>query len=193
MPYPPEHKPKTHARIVEVASRLFRAEGYRATGVDKLMSAAGLTRGGFYAHFRDKAQLLVEALDRAFDESSENLFARGLEGVEGEDWVRAASNRYLSPEHRAGMADGCAVPSLGSEVARASRPVQKAFAKRVERMLDGMTARLGGGAEARRRAIGLLSTWVGALLLSRAVGEKKLGEEILDAARETRTKRSRAR
>lgn len=183
MPYSPEHKPKTHARIVAVASRLFRQEGFQATGVDRLMSAAGLTRGGFYAHFRDKAQLLIESLERAFDESHANLLERGHEELEGEEWARAASRRYLSDEHRAGLADGCAVPALGAEVARAPRSVQKVFARRIDGLLDAMAERLGGGLRARRRAIALLSSWVGALVLARAVGDKDLGAEILGAVR----------
>ncbi|GMV15056.1 MAG: TetR/AcrR family transcriptional regulator [Polyangiaceae bacterium] len=183
MPYSPEHKPKTHARIVAVASRLFRQEGFQATGVDRLMSAAGLTRGGFYAHFRDKAQLLIESLERAFDESHANLLERGHEELEGEEWARAASRRYLSDEHRAGLADGCAVPALGAEVARAPRSVQKVFARRIDGLLDAMAERLGGGVRARRRAIALLSSWVGALVLARAVGDKDLGAEILGAVR----------
>jgi TetR/AcrR family transcriptional repressor of nem operon len=177
---------------VEVASRLFRQDGYRATGVDRLMSAAGLTRGGFYAHFRDKAQLLIESLELAFDESA-NLLERGHEDLVGEAWVRAAARRYLSLEHRSGLADGCAVPALGSEVARAPKTVQKAFARRITALIDAMADRLGGGAHARRHAIALLSSWVGAMVLSRAVGDKALGEEILAASREAEPGAGRAR
>jgi len=184
MPYSPEHKPRTHARIVGVASRLFRRDGYQSTGVDRLMSAAGLTRGGFYAHFRDKTQLLIESLELAFDESRANLLERGHEDLVGEAWVRAAARRYLSPEHRSGLADGCAVPALGSEVARAPRPVQRAFARRITELIEAMAERMGGGAHARRRALALLSSWVGAMVLSRAVGDEALGEEILAASRD---------
>lgn len=183
MVYAPTHKPKTHARIVSVASKLFRAEGFRATGVDRLMSAAGLTRGGFYAHFRDKSALLLEALETAFDESSDNLFARGHEQLRGEDWVRAAARRYLSPAHRSEAAQGCAVPSLGAEVARAPAPARRVFGRRIAAIIDGMTERLGGGAQARRRAITLLSSWAGGILLSRATLDPKLSEEILAAVR----------
>ncbi|MCK6534662.1 MAG: TetR/AcrR family transcriptional regulator [Polyangiaceae bacterium] len=183
MPYPPDHKPKTHARIVRVAARLFRKDGFQATGVDRLMSAAGLTRGGFYAHFRDKTQLLIESLERVLDESQENLLGRGLDALEGDAWARAAAKRYLSSAHRAGPADGCPVPALGAEVARAPASVQKVFAARIDGILRQMAARLGGGTAGRRRAIQLLSSWVGALLLARAVGERRLGEEILAAVR----------
>jgi TetR/AcrR family transcriptional repressor of nem operon len=194
MPYPPEHKARTHAKIVQAASNLFRRDGYQATGLDALMAAAGLTRGGFYAHFRDKAHLLLEALDAAFVQSRENLFARGHEALTGRDWERAASRRYLSQEHRRSSGDGCALPALGAEVARAPKKVQASFRARLEELLNGMAHRLGGGAKGRQAAIRLLSGWVGALLLSRAVGDSALGDEILAAARgEGASSRPRAR
>jgi TetR/AcrR family transcriptional regulator, transcriptional repressor for nem operon len=183
MPYPPEHKDRTHARIVEKASRLFRRDGYAKTGVDALMSAAGLTRGGFYAHFRDKAALLIEALDRAFDESHDNLFAGRMSELSGPAWLSAAQERYLSDSHRESPALGCAVPSLGAEVSRAPLRVRRRFGMHVERMLSGITQRLGGGPDARRRAIVLLSSWAGAMLLSRAVGDPELADEITGSVR----------
>jgi TetR/AcrR family transcriptional repressor of nem operon len=191
MPYPAEHKLRTHARIVDIASRLFRRDGYAGTGVDTLMNAAGLTRGGFYAHFRDKTALLSEALDRAFDESYENLFAGKLEDLVGRDWLRAAGGRYLAASHRESPDQGCAIPALGAEVSRAPLRVRRRFASQVRRMLDGMGARLGGGAGGRREATALLASWVGAMLLARAVGDSKLADEITQSVREHWEKRAR--
>jgi TetR/AcrR family transcriptional regulator, transcriptional repressor for nem operon len=182
MPYPTEHKPKTHARIVRAASRLFRRRGFARTGVDRLMADAGLTRGGFYAHFADKSRLLVEALEQAFDESRDNLLARGLEHLRGTDWVRAAGRRYLTSEHARAPADGCPIPSLGAEVSRAPRSVRVAFEKRLLEIADGMRRRLGD--RNRRRALRLLASWTGAMLLARAVADPALSEEILSAARD---------
>lgn len=191
MPYPAEHKLKTHARIVDMASRLFRRDGYAGTGVDTLMNAAGLTRGGFYAHFRDKAALLSEALDRAFDESYENLLEGKLEAVTGTEWLRAASRRYLSSSHRQSPDLGCAIPALGAEVSRAPARVRRRFASQVKRMIDGMSERLGGGARGRREATALLASWVGAILLARAVGDSALADEISASVREHWDERAR--
>jgi TetR/AcrR family transcriptional repressor of nem operon len=181
MPYPIDHKHKTHARIVDRASRLFRKKGYLATGVDVLMGAAGLTRGGFYAHFRNKAALLAEALEHAFDESEANMMSRGLEGLTGDAWLRAASERYLSTTHRSLPEEGCAVPSLGAEVARAPASVRRVFTKRAEAMRDRIAERISGD---RREATRLLARWVGAVLIARAVDDRALADEILDACRE---------
>jgi len=66
MRYPSNHKHATRLRILEVAARLF-ASGSGRDGVDEVMRRAGLTHGGFYAHFRDKAELLGEACAAAFE------------------------------------------------------------------------------------------------------------------------------
>jgi TetR/AcrR family transcriptional repressor of nem operon len=191
MPYSAEHKPKTHARIVEHASRLFRRDGYADTGVDALMNAAGLTRGGFYAHFRDKAALLAEALERAFDESHDNLLGGRLAHLSGREWLRAAGARYLAASHRDSPDQGCAIPALGAEVSRAPKRVRRRFGLQVVRMLDGIGERLGGGADGRREAMALLASWVGAILLARAVGDSELADEIGAAVREHWERRPR--
>jgi TetR/AcrR family transcriptional repressor of nem operon len=185
MPFPAGHKAKTHARIVKTASRLFRRDGYASTGVDRLMDAAGLTRGGFYAHFRDKAALLAEALDRAFTESRRALLDGELAELGGQSWLERATDTYLSSFHRKNPAMGCAIPALGAEVARAPARVRKAFAANIEMMISQFAQRLGGDPESRRRAIALLSTWTGAMVLARAVGDDALADEIIESVRKT--------
>jgi AcrR family transcriptional regulator len=178
MPYSREHKERTRARIIDAASRLFRRRGYQDTGVDALMGEAGLTRGGFYAHFRDKADLFIRALDHAFDESFENLLGRGLEDLVGAEWLRAASRRYLNPQHRTHPHLGCAVPTLGGEVSRAPRRVKNAFGRRIENLIDRMAERLDGD---RELAMNALASWVGALVLARAAHRVSTAEVILTA------------
>ena len=181
-----DQKARSRARIIEVASRLFRERGYRATSVDDLMAGAGLTRGGFYAHFADKGALLRASLEHAFDEARRQLFDGRLRGLEGERWLRAASRRYLRLGHREHPELGCAIPSLGAEVARVGPEARTAFAGEVERMVAGMAARLGGD-DAEARARRTLATWVGAMVLARAVDDEELAERMLDAAHEPST------
>jgi AcrR family transcriptional regulator len=190
VPYPPEHKPRTRERIVEAATRLFRESGYGATGIDALMAKAGLTRGGFYAHFREKAALFADTVALGFAESRANLLSNGLDDLRGRAWVEAATRRYLSAIHRERRDVGCVAAALASEVARAPRGVRKAFAEGAAALIDGMAARLGDDREARARAIGLLSTWIGALVLARAVPDGDLAEEILDAAKAASAQRT---
>lgn len=180
MPYPPDHKPRTRRSIVQAAAALFGERGYRQTSVQRVMQAAGLTHGGFYAHFRDKADLFAAALEEAFEQARDKLLARGLEDLRGPEWVQRASRRYLSLRHRAAPAEGCAIPSLAAEATRESESVQAAFEAGLESMIDGMTERLDGD---RAQALRLLALWSGALGMSRAVGDE-LAQEILQAARD---------
>jgi TetR/AcrR family transcriptional repressor of nem operon len=181
MPYPPDHKPRTRVRIVSTAARLFRERGYSRTSVDDLMAEAGLTRGGFYAHFESKTMLLVAAIEHAFQESRANLLEGRLASLRGPQWRMAAAERYLADAHRAQPGQGCAVPALGAEVARGEPTVRDAFERELARLVAGMAERLGGD---RAQALRALSTWVGAITLARAVRDPELARAILDAARE---------
>ncbi len=183
MPYSPTHKERTRGRIVGAASRLVRRLGVEGASVGAAMSDAGLTHGGFYAHFADKTALVRAAIDAAFDESDASLFGGALATLRGDEWVERASERHLSMSHRDARADGCAIPAIGAEVARGDRSVRGAFARRVESVVTQMSERLGGD---RQRAIRLLATWSGALLLARIAPSRAAAREILDAARAAR-------
>jgi len=181
---PSQQKERSHARIVRAASRLFRKQGYRGTSVDTLMQGAGLTRGGFYAHFESKSALLRTALGDAFAEARANLFERGLDGLRGDAWLARAAARYLTLAHREQPERGCAIPTLAAEVAREDDETRRAFEREVGSLLAVFVTRLGGDpAEARVRAIRHLAGWVGALSLARAVHDDELAREILDACR----------
>ena len=158
-----------------------RERGLAGASVDEVMSAAGLTRGGFYNHFEDKLAMLSEGFERAFDESAENLFAKGLP-ERGEAWLEAATRRYLSEGHLDDPGGGCALPAISGEVARSSPELRRAFSAQLERMLEGVALRL-GGPDARARAIVFLATCMGGLALARVVPERSTAREILAACR----------
>lgn len=177
-------KDVSHKRILGVAARLVREEGFAGAAVDQVMGEAGLTRGGFYAHFRDKDGMLVEALGVAFDQARRNLF--DLEPATGDGWLARAGARYANRAHVEALGNGCAVAALAGEVARSSAAVREAFDRHVGDIIDEMARRLAGGrptAASRRRAIEVFSRWVGAVLVARSVG-RALGDEVLATARD---------
>ena len=180
MSYPPEHKTRTHARIVEAASRSFREHGMQATGIDLLMADAGLTRGGFYAHFPSKATLFAEVLGHTFAEARTMLLERGLDKHVGRSWILGATRRYLAPKHRDSPSQGCGIPTLGAEVARAPEEVRGAFGAELRGFLDDLTKHSGTTPET---TTALLAMWVGALLMARAVGDSAQSNAILDACK----------
>lgn len=180
MSYPPDHKPRVHLEIVRAAARLFREVGIQATGIDRLMGEVGLTRGGFYAHFASKAALADEALAFIFAESRENLFAKGHERLSGAAWVRAATRRYLDPGHAELPGEGCAIPALGAEIARAEPSVRTSFQREVDAVVALIAER---GGLTRAEASSLLAVWVGAVTMARSMGDARRAREHLDAAR----------
>lgn len=173
-----ERKKRSHARVVKKASRLYRELGESALSVDAIMGAAGLTRGAFYAHFPDKDALLAEAMGAAFDEARQNLVGRDAK-LRGRKWLERAAHVYLSSKHVADPGSGCAVAALGSEVARAAPTVRRAFTRGVEKVLDGMEERLGD----RERALAVLATMIGTVVLARATDDAKLRAAALAASR----------
>lgn len=180
MRYAAGHRQLTRARILRAAGSVFRRQGYHAAGVDKVMEEAGLTAGGFYAHFESKEALLAETLASA---AAEVVSDEPLEHVSGRAWAEAFVERYLSPAHRNKTEDGCPLPALVSEVARAGGPVKASF----EAIVRDLAARLqgqAGGDVSEDRALAIIALCVGGLGVARSVHNEALAERILAACRD---------
>jgi TetR/AcrR family transcriptional repressor of nem operon len=191
-----EDKARNRQNILEAASRMFRSQGIDAVGIAELMKEAGLTHGGFYNHFASKNDLAVEVCGASFAASLGGL-ARTIEdgpGQGGSPLERVVAG-YLSTAHRDAPDGGCPSASLVTDAGRHSEAVQSAYAEGVEGYLTGFAAEFLreaeekghelDPAEARHRAIRLLSEMVGALMLARAVRhvEPELSDEILQTGR----------
>ncbi len=184
MRYAKDRKEKTRAAILNVAARRFREKGYRAAGVDDVMGAAGLTAGGFYAHFPSKGALLAEALRVSLASGRDRLFS-GLHGLDDAEWLRAVVGRYLSRSHRDDPATGCPLPALAGEVSREGPLPRRAL----EEYLRGLVAEIAPrtpaspGLAPEERVLATVALLTGALMLSRAVEDRKLSDRILSVAR----------
>ena len=183
MRYPASETAEKHERILSEAARLFRERGFDGVGIADIMKAAGLTHGAFYAHFPSKDALEAEAVERAFTQSDNRFYA--LTANAG-DPRRVFLDSYLSAAHRDHPGSGCVMAALGPEIARDSA-ARKPFTQRVKHMIEGMAARFTWKrrGSARRNAIHLLSTAVGALTLARAVDDPGLSDEILESVRDS--------
>ncbi len=180
MRYGAGHKEQTRAKILRAAGRVFRRQGYHAAGVDRVMDEAGLTAGGFYAHFGSKEALLAETLGPAAAEAWRD---QDLEGVTRRGGAEAFVERYLSPGHRNKTEDGCPLPALVSEIARSGGPAKASF----EAIVRDLAARLqehAGGELTEDRALALIALCVGGLGVARSVQDEALGERILTACRD---------
>lgn len=173
----PDRKEASHDRIVEAASRAIRRSGYGGTSVPAIMKDAGLTHGGFYAHFDSREAMLAEAADHAGADSVATL-ARVASTAPPHQALQKMLEVYLSKEHMAEIV--CPVAALGSEMPRQAPEVRRAATRRIKEMVD-LVARQSpdwGLPGAHEHALVTVSTMIGALLLARAVDEPRLSNAI---------------
>src|SRR5438477_1497091 len=176
-------KEVTHDRIVEAAARAIRRSGYNGTGVADIMKDAGLTHGGFYAHFPSREAMLAEAADRAGGESVAMMECIAATSPPPRA-LQAMMQAYLSKAHVEGVETGCATAALGSEMPRQAPEVRRAATRRIKEMID-LVARQSpdwGQPNAHERALVTVATMVGALILSRAVDDARLSDAMREAA-----------
>ncbi|WP_439589212.1 TetR/AcrR family transcriptional regulator [Hydrogenophaga sp.] len=175
----PNRKAQTHERILDTAARVIRRTGFNGVGVADIMKEAGLTHGGFYAHFASRDALLAEALAHAGRQSAERI-AKGnaTREARGASPFRALVEGYLSDRHLSGTENGCAVAALASEMPRQSPEVRAAAAQRVRSLIKLVEGALPAGTEAAR-APAIASQMVGALQLARALGDNTEGKALL--------------
>jgi len=179
MRYAPGHKARTREKILEAAGRVFRRRGFEGAGVDEVMREAGLTPGGFYAHFRSKEELLGEALAQSASRMEEASRAR-LDGLSGGDWLNAFVEWYLSRAHRGNLEAGCPLAALVSEVARSSESVKDRFESILTVLSANLSARVGDGL-AEDRSLAILALCIGGLGMARSVRDEALADRILAA------------
>jgi TetR/AcrR family transcriptional regulator, transcriptional repressor for nem operon len=164
MRYPKDHGQQTRRRIVENASYGLRQNGADGLSVVDLMKLADLTHGSFYAYFKSRDALVVEALALAMDRTVAHWLdlTQGLPAERGFDAVVEA---YLSPRHRNNPARGCALPALAADIGRSSPEARRTFAGRLEKMI-GIIAGLipkRSPSDARQAAAGAIATMVGSI------------------------------
>lgn len=175
----PSRKALTHERILDTAARAIRRAGFNGVGVADIMKEAGLTHGGFYAHFASRDALLVEALAHAGQQSASRI-AKGsaTRQARGASPFKALIEGYLSDRHLSGTENGCAVAALVSEMPRQSPEVRAAAAQRVRGVVAMVERALPEGA-APGTAAAIASQMVGALQLARTLGDNAEGKALL--------------
>lgn len=179
--YDREHKRRTRVAIVEVASQAFRGHGIDQVSVGEVMAAAGLTHGGFYAHFGSKDELvaeacavsLLEAAVRSFESQDETAPKRTLS-----EYIRS----YLSRSHRDAPETGCAIAALAGDIARRSPETRHTFTQAARTYVDSVATSLPEGANPGD-AWALLAGMAGTLMLARAVDDPALSDRILLSGR----------
>jgi TetR/AcrR family transcriptional regulator, transcriptional repressor for nem operon len=173
---------KNRQTVINTASRLFRKNGFDGIGLKDLMEAAGLTQGAFYKQFASKDDLAAQASERALESASRRWSAAAE--ANPKDPLGAVIAFYLSMGHREERMDGCPVVALGSDAARQGADVKASFEAGIRKYLELLGAWIGqpDGENSSGKAMAILSTMVGALVLSRAVNNERLSKRFLQAA-----------
>ncbi|MDP3650692.1 MAG: TetR/AcrR family transcriptional regulator [Rhodoferax sp.] len=179
----PSRRETTHERIVEVAARALRRNGYNGIGVADVMQQAGLTHGGFYAHFASRDALLAEAIERAGRDSAAEMDRRiQASQARGHSALRALVNAYLSEAHLQGVEGGCVVAALSSEMPRQSPTLLAPSTDRVRGLVEMVQRALPEGGTPEQAMV-IAATLVGTLQLARTLGTPTQGKAMLAAAR----------
>src|SRR5579863_2858250 len=165
-----EQKERSHETILESAARLVRERGIAGARVADVMKGAGLTVGGFYAHFGSKEELIDEAMRRTGSLLRERLFAR-LDEKPAEARAEVILKRYLSAAHRDEQTLGCPLPAVVGEIGTTAAEHREVLAEQIEALSSGLGEHLPKGGSRRALALGLVALMVGGLSLARALGD----------------------
>jgi TetR/AcrR family transcriptional repressor of nem operon len=187
MRYSDTHKDETHEKLLKIAGRALREKGPDGVAVADVMKQAGLTHGGFYAHFKSKDALLVEALAGVFNNAKQK-FRAATEGMPPRHALAAYIDFYVSQRHRDNPTNGCPVTALNSDLPRQSKAFRKAFDDGAKMLVSSMESRIRDAAiegDAHALAASVLSAMAGAVAISRAISDRSLSDQMLETARES--------
>jgi len=184
MPLSKAHKKRTRQQIVEAAARTFRRDGYNGAGIDKIMAEAGLTRGGFYAHFPSKAALFAEVL------ATQHGLIGLLSARSDKDNQALRGNAsailwdYLAPEHLSEVGSDCTFANLTADAPRGGKASKRALTGAVRQLIEELGRGHRTSAKNRARAIRAAVMSIGAVTLAHATGDNELSAELLSVCRE---------
>lgn len=172
---PADRRTASRTRILDAAAHAFRAKGYAATGVDAVMSAAGMTHGGFYAHFRSKAAMLAATMLH-LRQPRHLTVVQAVDGLAGRALVEAAIDCYLTRRHRDHPEDGCPIPTLGAELPRLADGPAGAAAPHIQGFVRLLAPHLPDAEDGRdARAQAVVALLVGGIVTARNLPDRQAG------------------
>jgi TetR/AcrR family transcriptional repressor of nem operon len=184
MRYPPEQKADTHEKILAAAARSFRDHGSDNNGIARVMKELGLTKGGFYRHFKSKGDLYAAAVARSFEELGDRMLAAAQAAPKGKE-LRAMIEDYLGTKHLNAPGTGCPLAALAPEIARQPLEIRKRINQSMQAFRDRLLPYIPGRTleEKRARFFVLFPGMAGVLVTARAIADPHGRERMLAVAR----------
>lgn len=175
-------KQQSRDKILNSAARRMRVEGLDGSGIAAVMTDAGLTHGAFYSHFKNKDELLCNALENALEENRRRWIGKAKKETWPQRFARLAK-RYLTPAHRNEPEDSCVLATLCSEAARSSDAFKQSYQQELIKSLSAICESDFNDADRQHReeALAFMSLIVGSIVLSRAVSSETLSDQLLKA------------
>ena len=181
MPYSARHKLDTREKILESARRLFNSKGFAEVSIAEIMDGAGLTHGGFYRHFTDKAELYAEAVRWFLCREAPKPWQKPRRGSTAKTQAERIVDAYFSRDHFEDGETCCPMIALGSDAALEEANVRSAYQEVLERMLQVVEADFPGPG-ARERALSVAALCVGGMVAARNVADPGLARDLREAA-----------
>jgi len=193
MRYSASHKQTTHERLLKLAAREIRARGTEGVSVAGVMARAGLTHGGFYAHFASREAMIDAAVETMFADMRRRFDWANEAGLSADKRMLRYIDFYLSQEHRDHRESGCPLPSLPNDLARDDGQARRIFGEGLAALTQRMAGLLAelGEADAPTAATALVAELVGAVALARAVDDRAQSDAILARTRAAIARRYR--
>jgi AcrR family transcriptional regulator len=181
MPYSREHRKRTREKVVQSARLLFNRHGFNGVSIDRIMAAAGLTRGSFYSYFENKTELYAEAVTRAVSEKADQ--SRDGRKLEPAEVAARVVRGYLSREHLEDVDDSSPMIALPSDISHMDPRIRAAFETALKLMIDMFEAGLGREHPgARNKALAISALCIGGMVLARSIDDRALADELREGA-----------
>jgi AcrR family transcriptional regulator len=181
--YPPDQKERARKALLQAAARTLKTSGFNGVGVDGMAAAAGVTSGAFYSNFPNKTAMLEAVINAGLGEPFLSD-TDSMTPAEGRARLIAFLQEYISTDHSLDPAEGCVMPALSADVARAQPAVKDAYQRKMIALIDRISELLDGEqSDRRRRAWSIVALMVGSIVIARGMPERSESRsEPLDSA-----------
>src|SRR6202041_1100525 len=180
MPYPTGHRAEIKGKIIQSARRLFNQHGFESVSLDKIMSGAGLTRGGFYSYFESKSDLYAQVLGCFFTDPEWKSCWDGVEvDLSSADVGPQVVRAYLSRQHFEDVENSCPMVALPTDVARSGRSAKLAFETVFKAMVSVLERSLVKKKQRHRIIAGSIAAMsIGGMIVARGLADHPLADRL---------------